>query len=355
MTWQAIGDGRRALRLPDPARAPQLLPVGSVMIESALSGDRPAALTLLELDRDTGWRHHLAVTLSPGGLITVAHRQGGCMSVASLQKPDLMADQILRLTWCWDAPARQGVLTAENITTGTLEQCAFDAPPPLPLEDAALLCGGENAAGLRCDPAVTLVAVSDEIEPVGPMPGLMAGSWVETASGGRAVERLRPGDLVVTAEHGLQPVRQVAAREVPALGQFRPMRLRAPFFGLRADLDVAPHHRVLIDGTDAEYLFGTDTVLVEAGHLRPMAEQVPARASPVVTYYQVVLDRHDCLHTAGTWSESLYLGQLARRPAQHACSVLSHVPPEDIPIHSDIAGPLLKPYEAMVLVSTLCA
>ncbi|MDF0602325.1 Hint domain-containing protein [Psychromarinibacter sp. C21-152] len=353
MTWLAISDGRQCHRQPGPEFRGALVPVGSLLIEVQLQGERRGGVTLLELERDTGWRHRLAVTLAPEGGLVVEHRQGAAVSVATLREPRLMANETLRLTWSWNAPARRGVLTAENTASGRLEQTLFDAPLPLPVEDVeALITGG---AGVRLNPGLSVLAVSDEIEPVGPMPGFLSGSWVETAAGARPVEQLRPGDLVVTAERGLQPVRHAVARDVPAVGEFRPVRLRAPYFGLRTDLNLAPHHRVMIDGSDAEYLFGVDTVLVEARHLGPMTGRPSDPEAQVVRYHQIVLDGHACLMVAGTWAESLYLGQLARRPARHASSVLAHVPAEAIPVHEEIAGPLLKPFEAMVLVSNLCA
>lgn len=352
MTWRAISDGRRCLRRPDLRRGPALLPVGSLLLEIPLGSERTKDLTLVEMTREAGWHRHFAITLSPEGIVTVTHRQGDRQTRASVQKPRVMADETLRLSYCWDAPARRGVLIAENVASGAVTQQAFAGPQPLPLDDAAALCGG---GAVHIDPSVTLAAVADKIVPIGPMPGFMAGTWVETAAGARPIEMLHPGDLVVTAENGLQPVRHVVSREVPALGQFRPVRLRAPFLGLRTDLNVAPHHRVLIDGSDAEYLFGTDTVLVEAGHLRPMiAPAIPA-GTATVTYHQVLLDRHDCLHTAGAWSESLYVGRIAQNPARLIRSVLAPFADRKLPVHTEVAGPLLKPFEAMVLVSTLCA
>lgn len=354
MTWLAITDGRGCVRAPAPSARVALVASGSLLIEAQVASERGRAVTLLELERDPGWRQRLAVTLGSDGEVTVEHRQGETLSIATLGKPRVMGNETLRLTWSWDAPGRRGVLTAENVTTGAMVQAGFDNPMPVPVDDIVALAGA-GADRARLDPSVQLLAASDEIEPVGPMPGFLAGTRIETAAGARPVEALRPGDLVATAERGLQPVRHAVAREVPAVGAFRPVRLRAPYFGLRADLDVAPHHRVMIDGSEAEYLFGADSVLVEARHLAPMTGPGPEEEAEVVRYHQVVLDHHACMMVAGGWSESLFLGRLAKRPGRHGASVLAHVRRETIPVHHEIAGPLLKPYEAMVLVSSLCA
>ncbi len=353
MSWLAISDGRSCLRRPSNA-APELVAKGTLVLEAQTHGDRDDPVNLLTMERSDGWHRRLRVSLSPEGKVTLEHRQGQTAISASVHAPRLMANDTLRLIYSWDAPARTGTLTAENVDSAAAQQTRVARPNPMPTSDLRLLA--ETGADRRLDPRVSMLAASNRVEPIGPMPGFAAGTFVETAAGTRPIETIRPGDLVVTAGRGLQPVRHIVSREVPALGQYRPVRLRAPFLGLRTDLCVAPHHRVMIDGSDAEYLFGTDVVLVEARHLQPMAAAAHETArAPVVRYHQLVLDMHDCLYTGGAWSESLYIGRLARRPARLASSVLAGVAPDRLPVHPEIAGPLLKPYEAMVLVSNLCA
>ena len=81
--------------------------------------------------------------------------------------------------------------------------------------------------------AVTYLAVSTALEPVGPMPGLDPATPVATPQGYRRVDSLKRGDLVLSETGGSLPVLHVLHREVPALGIFRPVTLRAPFFGLQ--------------------------------------------------------------------------------------------------------------------------
>ena len=84
MSWVAIGDGKRPLRAPAPAARNRLLPVGSLVIELHPESDRTGTQTLVHLDRETGWRHRLTITLSPGGEVVVEHRQGGSATFAIL-------------------------------------------------------------------------------------------------------------------------------------------------------------------------------------------------------------------------------------------------------------------------------
>jgi hypothetical protein len=355
MSWIALGDGRRCIQAPNETEQHdlQLITTGSIVIETLFTAEQNVPQVVLDMRRNAEWRRQFRVTMRASGEVLVTHCQNQESTHARLQARQPDSDSAMRLTYAWNAPGRRGVLTVENLDSGWMDQVVFDDPQPWPADDVAALVAG--AADCVNDPSVNLIAVSDEIEPVGLAPGFVAGTRVATAAGHRRVEDLTPGDLVETAQHGLQPVRHVVRREVPALGRFTPIRLRAPFFGLDRDLNVAPEHRILIAGADAEYLFGADSVLVEARHLAHIAAAPRRNMANTVEYVQVVLDRHDCLSVAGAWGESLYLGDLADHPTRLATSVLAHVPAQSLPRHTEIASPLLKTYEAVVLVSAMCA
>jgi len=355
MTWFAISNGRRAIRHPDAlaASADSLIATGSLVIEATFAADPGQPQTLIRLDRTQDWHRSFCVTLRASGEVFIEHRQNHETTCALLRFPKPDRDAVLRLTCSWNAPARQGLLTVENLDTGQTDQAGFDDPQPWPLDDIRALIGAEP--GCAIDPGISLIAFSDRVEPVGLAPGLVADTVVRTAAGPRLVQDLARGDLVLTADHGMQPVRWVVSRELPALGRFAPIRLRAPFFGLERDLCLAPDHRILIEGADAEYLFGADAVLVEARHLAGMAATASLRSAETVRYVHVVLDSHDCLAVSGAWAESLFLGDLADHPVDLANSILADIPADLLPRHTRIANPLLKSYEAVVLVSAMCA
>ena len=77
--------------------------------------------------------------------------------------------------------------------------------------------------------------------------------------------------------------------------------------------------------------------------------------APPVNFAQVVLDSHDCLMVSGTWAESLYLGDRSRSAVRLASAALVNCDDADLPAHGRVASPLLRSYEAMVLVSALSA
>lgn len=355
MSWIGISTGRREILRPPSARdgTMTLMSAGTILIELQFNASDGQRQTVIDLNRSVAWPRRFRVLLGADGEMLVEYRQGTRISTAALRFPQPDREASLRITLAWHAPERVGLMTLENLDTGDLCQSVFTEPHPWPLDDfAALVACGDDCT---IDPSTTLLACSDAIEPVGLNAGFVAGTLIDTAAGPKPAGRLRRGDLVQTSEHGLQPIRQVVHHDVPAFGRFAPIRLRAPFFGLTRDLTLAPDHRLMIAGVDAEYLFGTDAVLVEARHLAKMAAAPLRQHTATVRYVQVLLDAHVCLSVAGAWGESLYIGDLADHPTRHATSALADSPASELPRHTRIASPQLCGYEAMVLVSAMCA
>ncbi len=138
-----------------------------------------------------------------------------------------------------------------------------------------------------------------------------------TPSGYRAVETLRAGDLVLNERGEAKPLIWVGCSSVTlaslrAHPNLRPIRIPAGAVAPgvpRADLDVSPQHRVVIEGPATELLFGEERVLVPAKHLAgSLAEVVEPEAE--VEYYHLLLEDHEILVTNGLHSESF---QPARR------------------------------------------
>jgi hypothetical protein len=137
------------------------------------------------------------------------------------------------------------------------------------------------------------------------------GARILTPRGERPVESLRPGDMVITRDHGPQPLRWIGRRTVPGLGRFAPVRVGPAIFGSGAGgLLVSPQHRLLITGYHAELLFGSDEVLVAAGHLVGGTDAcvVPCEA---VTYIHLMFDRHEVIYAEGLATESFFAGDAA--------------------------------------------
>lgn len=355
MSWIAISDGRRAIRSPRwPATvtAP-LVPTGCIVVETRFHAVRNEQQVVLDLSRGIGWQRAFQLVLTRDGL-HMMHIQGDNLIEARVATARPDRDAALRITLSWRAPERIGMLAVENLDTGSFDLSVFENPHPWPLDDIHALVHPSDECCV--ENSVTMLAVANSVEPVGLQTGFVAGTLINTALGPKPVEALRPGIMVQTSDNGMQPVRFVTSHEVPALGRYAPVRLRAPYFGLEKDLSVAPDHRLLITGTDAEYLFGADSVMVQARHLAQMAAAHRPYGLKTVRYVQVILESHVCLQVAGgAWGESLYLGELVDHPTRLATSALAPIPTEQLPRHTRTASPFLKGYEAMVLVSAMCA
>ena len=97
--------------------------------------------------------------------------------------------------------------------------------------------------------------------------GLTAGTSVETANGNRTIDWLRLGDLIETLDDGLQPLRSINRQKMFGKGGNAPIRIASGVLGNVAPLLLAPQHRVLMSGWQAELYFGQEEVLVEARSL----------------------------------------------------------------------------------------
>jgi Ca2+-binding RTX toxin-like protein len=141
------------------------------------------------------------------------------------------------------------------------------------------------------------------------------GSRIATGKGLVAVEALMPGDMVVTRDHGLQPVRWIgsrslSARELTADPALHPVQIRKDALGPGCpdrDMMVSRQHRMLMTGPAAELLFGSAEVLVRAAHLIGLPG-VTSVAPDAVTYLHVLFDRHEVILADNAWSESFQPG-----------------------------------------------
>jgi hypothetical protein len=186
-----------------------------------------------------------------------------------------------------------------------------------------------------------------------------AGTMVQTDKGEIAIESLTPGDLVMTLDHGLQPIswvgqRTLNASELEEYPNLRPIRIKAGAFaeGMPArDLTVSPQHRLLVRSKVAMRMFDETEVLVHAKHLLGLAGVEIAGDMPSVTYVHVMCDDHEIIHADGTLAETLYTGSEAMKamsPAarEEIAQIFGDVPYLDRPL----ARPTPKGQSSMKLI-----
>ncbi|PTX54193.1 Ca2+-binding RTX toxin-like protein [Litoreibacter ponti] len=135
-----------------------------------------------------------------------------------------------------------------------------------------------------------------------------AGTLIATPQGEVSVERLRPGDLVETLDHGPQPLVWVASRrlgraELTAHPKLKPVLLGAGAFGQARELVVSPQHAVLLRHGGREELVRAVHLARGSGHkVRRM------RGCREVTYVHLLFDAHQVIFANGRATESLYPG-----------------------------------------------
>lgn len=137
-----------------------------------------------------------------------------------------------------------------------------------------------------------------------------SGTMIKTEMGERSIEGIIAGDRVMTRDHGLQTVRWVGARTVPAMGDMAPIAFEEGTLGCSARLLVSPNHRMLIAGAMAELVCGDDEMLISA-KLLINDRNVRQIAGGLVTYVHIMFDYHEVIWANDCPSESFYAGDQA--------------------------------------------
>lgn len=323
-----------------------LLATGTILVEAQMPlEDR--AVTLVSWRRTAPWASSFALRALPGKGVVMVLTQGDRVLHATLPHVVQSHGERILVSYAWDAPARVGRLAVKLAGTLRMATVTVAAPPPIPLADLRAILSSPHERDM--DPDSVFVAVSDQVEPVGPQTTLSLHAPVLTVDGYRPAGKLRAGDVVRSMDGRLVPVLGAVRRTVPAQGSFAPVMLRAPYFGLREDVLVAPDQRLVIGGSEVEYLFGQEYVLVPARHLVNGTAAVRANSGPTVTWTQVILPNHEALVVAGTPMESLYLGRLRRKSEVLAQSLLADMDRAALPEHAQSSYPVLRQVEAITL------
>ena len=135
-----------------------------------------------------------------------------------------------------------------------------------------------------------------------------------TLRGHVPIARLRPGDALITLDHGPREVRWVGGRFVPLPGRHAPIRIAAGALGEGGPayaLMVSPQHRILLRNKIAQRMFGRSEVFVAVKALLglPGVTQLPGNAP--LTYWHVALEAHEIVLANGAWAETLFPGPMA--------------------------------------------
>jgi len=150
---------------------------------------------------------------------------------------------------------------------------------------------------------------------MGQMSCISSGSLIATPDGDVPIEQLKAGDLVVTGENGLAPIRWVgllplAQQTLRKYADLAPYEITPGALG--EDLPsrpmlVSPNHRFLLDAEGEN-----QQALVEA-RLLEGAKGISKRTDRTVTYVQLMFERHETICVNGVWCAS---GEEGSMPAE---------------------------------------
>ena len=152
--------------------------------------------------------------------------------------------------------------------------------------------------------------MGNDLAPYSKFACFTAGSMIKTALGERPIEDIVAGDSVMTRDHGLQTVRWVGARTLPAYGDTAPIAFEEGTLGCSARLLVSPNHRILIAGAMAELVCGDHEMLFSA-KLLINDRNVRRIEGRFVNYVQIMFDFHEVIWANDCPSESFYAGDQA--------------------------------------------
>ncbi len=193
--------------------------------------------------------------------------------------------------------------------------------------------------------------------PIEDVPCFTDGALVSIPGGTMPIEKISPGQLVMTVDNGPCEVRWVGARPVSAwlmsfFPSLRPVLIRQGALGQglpNADILVSSQHRVMIKSDVANILFGEKEVLATAESL--IDDKMILRSSEVepVTYRHLLFDRHEILTVNGIAAESLYPGTSSLSPeAMMEIDLLGLIKTGT----ERFARPALRKFEAQMLRSS---
>lgn len=203
---------------------------------------------------------------------------------------------------------------------------------------------------------VMLLTITGKLKSV---PCFTAGTMIETADGLRPVESLAEGDMVLTRDHGLQPLRWIGHSHMTEetlvqAPELRPVRIAAGALGDHDELLVSPKHRMLLDDWRAAMLFGEDEVLATAESL--INDSTVTRASDVqsVTYVHLLFDKHQIVKANGAWSESFHPnaivhGEMSEAVRDEVVAIFPELEVDGAGAYGPVARRSLTPSDVVIL------
>ncbi len=200
----------------------------------------------------------------------------------------LFADEPVEFIFRWDIEGQLDLLQLRNLDTGNQFQTRLG---PMHISDLSQIVPRSPDARL----SIRYAGLANHLASANPIGGIAPDTPIDTPDGPVIAADLRPGMAIRTEKRGTQTIEWIGQTSQLARGRFAPVRMRAPYFGLDGDLNVSREQRILLSGSEVDYVFGTEQVLARASDLiRQNAAQISLLA-PVQTYVHLLLEDHDCV------------------------------------------------------------
>ncbi len=151
------------------------------------------------------------------------------------------------------------------------------------------------------------------------VPWFCQGTTLMTAQGDQPVDWIGPGDMVMTRDHGFQPVLWVARTIIPASEletrpKLRPIKIAAQSIDAQTpaqDLLLSSEHRILLKSPQIELLFGTDEAFAPLKAITNGNDIAQCQPRHDLSYYHVLFQNHEIVLAEGLWVESFFPGKMA--------------------------------------------
>jgi hypothetical protein len=146
------------------------------------------------------------------------------------------------------------------------------------------------------------------------------GTLIDTPDGPRAVETLKVGDRVLTADGRAEPIlwigkQRLGAAELARKPKLRPIRIATGALGKGVparDLRLSPQHRVLMRSPVVARKLGlSPEALVAVKHMVGMAGISVEADGPGTTYFHLLCEQHEVVRAEGAEVETLLPGPMA--------------------------------------------
>lgn len=167
----------------------------------------------------------------------------------------------------------------------------------------------EQAGGLRIEHAGVAVSASSLTTENTMVVCFRAGTLIATQKGEVAVEHLCSGDMVLTMDHGYQPIQWIGSTTVAGIGNLAPVLIRRGAMNNSRDLYVSQQHRMFLSSPQSELFLGQSEVLVAAKHLVDGVTILQIECSEI-EYFHILFKQHEIIFAEGCPSESFHPGHV---------------------------------------------